>query len=324
MDRIKDKYKIISEIGSGGMAKIYLADDLLHDKKVAIKVLSNERIDDEISKKRFESEIKHMMRIESDYVVKFIDYYNNNDFKCIIMEYIDGTPLNDYIKERTNIMVDECVSISKNIALGLDALHNEGIIHRDIKSSNIIIDHNGHAKLIDLGISHTKEYNQSRLTKTNSVIGSVQYLAPEILSDRNPKRQSDIYSLGILMYEMLTGNVPFSGKNPADVLLEHKKNDVPMVNKVFPNIPQSVANIIAKATCKNLTIRYQDAWDLYNDLKTCLNDDRISEKPFSGLKFKQSSFKKSFHDKKLLIYIIIISILIALIIISIILILWVL
>lgn len=275
---IPKRYKIISNIGKGGMANIYLAYDNERKHNVAIKQLSSESSTNKVSVKRFEDEMELMAQIHSEYIVKIIDFQNEPDSRFIVMEYVDGQTLKQYIEYRTNIVPDQAVYIAKQLALGLHEMHKHGIIHRDIKSQNILIANDGRVKIIDLGIALGND--TSRVTQTNRLIGSVQYVAPELINKQPPSAQSDVYALGIILYEMLVGNVPFEGTDPMKVLLEHNKKTVPNAKKEVSSIPQSLANIIAQATAKNLAIRYKSAAEMYNSLKTALDPNRIDEPVF--------------------------------------------
>jgi len=206
------------------------------------------------------------------------------------MEHIEGDILKDYIARRSRLTADEAVDFAKQLSLGLAAIHKEGVIHRDIKASNIMVTYHGQVKIIDFGIAITEE--SDRLTRTDNVIGSVHYIAPEILDQHPLTPQSDIYALGILMFEMLTGDVPFKESDAVKTALKHKKSVVPSVNKYFDTIPQAVANVVIKATAKDMDKRYKTMIALFKDLETSLDNSRMHE-PILDLSAKQ---KKTFKD----------------------------
>lgn len=277
LNNVSSRYKVISELDKGGMATIYLANDSYSKKLVAIKVLDQINKKNIIHEKRFKSEVHLTTSVDSKYVVKIIDYVFNKDIQYIVMEYIEGIVLKKKIEQRVNFNSNETVSITKDLLLGLEAIHKAGIIHRDIKSLNVIIADSGEAKIIDFGISLNSE--SENLTKTNSVIGSVHYLAPEIINGEPASPMSDIYALGILMFEMLTGEYPYKNKDYLQVANQHRNKKLPSISKYNNNVRQSIINIIQKATAKKLSDRYKNTSEMYKDLSTSLSDKRLHEKP---------------------------------------------
>jgi serine/threonine-protein kinase len=276
IENISKRYKIISELDKGGMANIYLANDSYGGNLVAIKVLKNQK-NNAVDGRRFKSEVKLTTRVDSKYVVKIIDYVLNDDIQYIVMEYIEGTVLKKKIEQRINFNSNETVNITKDILLGLQKVHEAGIVHRDIKSLNIMIANSGEAKIIDFGISLSSD--SEHLTKTNNVIGSAHYLAPEIINGSKATNVSDIYALGILMFEMLTGRYPYNSKDYLVVANKHKNKPLPLITKYNNNVRQSVINVIKKATAKNISDRYKSAQEMYDDVSTALSDKRLHEKP---------------------------------------------
>lgn len=211
------------------------------------------------------------------------------------MEYIDGDTLKDYIEVKTRLVVDEAVEFAKQLTLGFMAIHKEKITHRDIKATNIMVTGHGQIKIIDFGIAITKE--SDRHTKVDNIIASPQYIAPELVNQEEPTEQSDVYSLGILLYEMLAGSVPYIGKNPIDTVVMHQQKTVPMINKTYDDIPQSVANIVMKATAKKKEDRYKNMAFFYDDLSTCLNKTRLFEEPHTFGNKKKTTFKDLINSK---------------------------
>ncbi len=306
IEKLSNQYKVISKIGAGGMAEIYLAEDKFDGKKVAIKILHPDKKNDIVAIKRFNSEINLTKKVSSPHVIKIYDHEFNEDNRYIVMEYIDGDIFKDYIEKRTKLTVDETIEFSKQLALGFAEIHKHGIVHRDIKSQNIMISEHGKIKIIDFGIALTEE--SDRLTRADKIIGSVQYLAPEILNQEKPTIKWDIYALGILMFEMLTGSTPFNEKDAVSTAMKHKTAKIPEVNKIVDSIPQSVANIISRATAKDTSSRYNDMNEFYQDLNTCLSKERLYEKPIVLGKGGKFNFIKLMNSKWMLVTILVIVI----------------
>lgn len=300
-ESINSKYKVTRKIGSGGMAEIYLAYDRDTGKRVAIKILHPSKSGSYADKKRFQYEIKLTAKVDSPFVVKIFDWNWDEKSQYIVMEYIEGETLKQYVQSKTRLTVDECVEFSKQLALGMYAIHNAGIIHRDIKSTNIIVDAHGQIKIIDFGIAITDD--SERLTRTDNIVGSPQYIAPELIEKEPPSERSDIYSLGILMFEMLTGNVPFNEKTPFETVKMHQSSVVPQVNKIFPNIPQSLANVIIKSTAREKGKRYEDMYKMFEDLDTCLDNSRLYEERYVLTETKRKTFYEIVTSKTALIVI---------------------
>ena len=273
--KISDRYQIIKSIGEGGMANVYLAYDTILDRNVAVKVLRGDLASDEKFVRRFQREALAASSLYNENIVEVYDVGEDNGQYYIVMEYIDGKHLKNLLKKRGKLTVPETVDIMSQIASGLSVAHDQYLIHRDIKPQNIMILENGLVKITDFGIAMAM--NSTQLTQTNSVMGSVHYLPPEQASGKGASLQSDIYSMGILMYELLTGKLPYHGDNAVEIALKHLKEPLPSIREELPSIPQSVENIIIKATAKNPKNRYADAKEMYEDLKTCLNENRLNE-----------------------------------------------
>ena len=273
--KINDRYQIIKTIGEGGMANVYLAYDTILDRNVAVKVLRGDLATDEKFVRRFQREALSASSLSHPNIVEVYDVGEDNGSYYIVMEYIDGKHLKQLLKKRGSLTLTEVVDIMLQVTDGMSAAHDSYIIHRDIKPQNIMILENGLIKITDFGIAMA--LNSTQLTQTNSVMGSVHYLPPEQASGKGATIQSDVYSMGILMYELLTGSLPFKGDNAVEIALKHIKESVPSVKELLPNIPQSIDNIIMKATAKNVKNRYQDAKEMHDDLKTALDDSRINE-----------------------------------------------
>ncbi|HIU11092.1 MAG TPA: Stk1 family PASTA domain-containing Ser/Thr kinase [Candidatus Onthocola stercorigallinarum] len=291
--KISDRYQIIKSIGEGGMANVYLAYDTILDRNVAVKVLRGDLATDEKFVRRFQREALSASSLSNPNIVEVYDVGEDNGEYYIVMEYVEGKHLKNLLKKRGKLTVPEVVDIVLQITSGLSVAHDSYIIHRDIKPQNILILDNGLVKITDFGIAVAM--NATQLTQTNSVMGSVHYLPPEQASGKGATLQSDIYSIGILMYELLTGKLPFKGDNAVEIALKHLKEPMPSIRDEYPEIPQSVENIILKATAKNPKNRYADAREMHEDLKTCLDESRKNE-----LKITFKYPEHDYDDTKLL------------------------
>ena len=272
--KVNERYEIIKTIGEGGMANVYLANDTILDRKVAIKVLRGDLSNDEKFIRRFKREALSVSNLSHPNIVEVYDVGEEEGNYYIVMEYIDGKTLKQLLQKRGALTLTEVIDIMSQLTDGLSHAHEAYIIHRDIKPQNIMIEDNGLVKITDFGIAMA--LNSTQLTQTNSVMGSVHYLPPEQANGKGSTVKSDIYSLGILMYELLTGSVPYKGDNAVEIALKHMKEKLPSIRKQNPTIPQSVENIVLKATAKNPKNRYDTVKEMYNDLQTAL--ERENEK----------------------------------------------
>ena len=282
--KINDRYQIMKTIGEGGMANVYLAYDTILDRNVAVKVLRGDLATDEKFVRRFQREALSASSLSHPNIVEVYDVGEDNGSYYIVMEYIKGKHLKQLLKQRGKLTLTEVVDIMLQITDGMSAAHDKYIIHRDIKPQNIMILENGLIKITDFGIAMA--LNSTQLTQTNSVMGSVHYLPPEQASGKGATIQSDVYSMGILMYELLTGELPFRGDNAVEIALKHIKEPFPRIRNILPNLPQSIENIIMKATAKNTKNRYTDAREMHDDLKTALTDERAAEPQYT-FKYKE-------------------------------------
>ncbi len=276
--KINDRYQIIKTIGEGGMANVYLAYDTILDRNVAVKVLRGDLATDEKFVRRFQREALSASSLSHPNIVEVYDVGEDNGQYFIVMEYIEGKHLKQLLKKRGNLTITEVIDIMLQITDGIAVAHDSYIIHRDIKPQNIMILENGLVKITDFGIAMAM--NAAQLTQTNSVMGSVHYLPPEQASGTGATLQSDIYSMGILMYELLCGHLPYRGDNAVEIALKHLKEPLPSIREYLPTLPQSVENVILKATAKNPKNRYADAREMHEDLKTVMDDSRINEAPY--------------------------------------------
>ncbi len=273
--KINDRYQIIKIIGEGGMANVYLAYDTILDRNVAVKILRGDLASDEKFVRRFQREALSASSLSHPNIVEVYDVGEDNGEYFIVMEYIEGKHLKQILKKRGNLTIPEVIDIMSQITEGMAEAHDSYIIHRDIKPQNIMILDNGVVKITDFGIATA--LNSTQLTQTNSVMGTVHYLPPEQASGKGATIQSDIYSMGILMYELLCGKLPFRGENAVEIALKHLKEPVPSIKEELPNLPQSIENVIIRATAKNPKNRYADAREMHEDLKTVLDESRLGE-----------------------------------------------
>ena len=272
---INDRYEIIRVIGEGGMANVYLANDTILNRKVAVKVLRGDLANDEKFVRRFQREALSASSLNHPNIVEMYDVGEDDGNFYIVMEYVDGKNLKQLIKRRTKLSLTEVVDIMKQLTDGISHAHDSFIIHRDIKPQNMLILDNGLVKITDFGIAVA--LNSTQLTQTNSVMGSVHYLPPEQAAGKGATFKSDIYSLGIMMYELITGKLPFRGENAVEIALKQMKEPIPSIREDNNEIPQAVENIVLKACAKNPKNRYDTAREMYNDLCTCLDEERKNE-----------------------------------------------
>ncbi len=276
--KINDRYQIIRTIGEGGMANVYLAHDIILDRNVAVKILRGDLADDEKFVRRFQREAIAASSLSHPNIVEMYDVGEDDGKYYIVMEYVDGKTLKNLVKKRGALTLPEVIDIMTQLTSAIACAHDSNIIHRDIKPQNVLIKENGIVKITDFGIAMA--LNSNELTQTNSVMGSVHYLPPEQANGKGATVKSDIYSLGIVMFELLTGTLPFRGDNAVEIAIKQMKNQIPSVCNINDKIPQSVENIILKACAKNPKNRYNTVVEMYNDIQTCLDEDRINEKRY--------------------------------------------
>ena len=276
--KINDRYEVIKSIGEGGMANVYLAYDTILDRNVAIKVLRGDLANDEKFVRRFQREALSASSLSHPNIVAMYDVGEDDGLYYIVMEYVEGKTLKQLLKKRGSLTLSEAIDIMLQLTDGMAHAHDSYIVHRDLKPQNIMIQDDGQIKITDFGIAMA--LNSTQLTQTNSVMGSVHYLPPEQAAGKGTTIKSDIYSMGIIFYELLTGELPFKGDSAVEIALKQMKEPLPDVHKLNNDIPQSIENVILKSTAKNPKNRYDDAKSMHNDLLTALNDDRINEEPY--------------------------------------------
>lgn len=270
------RYRIIRSLGEGGMANVYEAEDLVQKRRVTLKMLRFDLQDDPRSVERFHKEANSLTKLDNPYIVQIYDFGNDHGVPYLIMEYVKGTDLKTYLKEHYPLSCEKVVDIMEQILSAVESAHRIGIIHRDLKPQNILIDNYGKVKVTDFGIS-IAAMESATITKTNTMIGSVHYISPEQARGSIITKQSDIYSLGIILFELLTGKVPFEGQTAVSIAVKHYRDNLPSARKINPKVPQALENVILHATAKKLKDRYPDAETMARDLKTALLPVRKNE-----------------------------------------------
>ncbi|MGN7407584.1 Stk1 family PASTA domain-containing Ser/Thr kinase [Sporosarcina sp. SAFN-010] len=278
-NRIGDRYDIIGTIGEGGMSKVYVAHDVILDRDVAIKVLNYDFANEEELKRRFQREALSATSLTHANIVNIFDVGEEDELHYLVMEYVKGLTLKRFILENGPLEPEKAIPIMLQLVAAISNAHHNGIIHRDVKPQNILMDEDGNVKITDFGIAMA--LTATSHTKTNSVLGTVHYLSPEQARGGMATKKSDLYSLGIVFYELLTGKLPFSAESAVAIALKHLQEETPSVRADFPMIPQSVENIILKATAKDARHRYVSADAMYEDLLTALNPSRSNEPKFT-------------------------------------------
>ena len=277
---VGDRYEIVNKIGTGGMSDVYKAKDHTLGRFVAIKVLKPEFSEDVNFVTKFRTEAQSAAGLEHPNIVNIYDVGSENGMHYIVMEYVEGITLKTYIEKKGQLTFKEAVSIAIQVGRGIEAAHNKGIIHRDIKPQNIIISTEGKVKVTDFGIARAATSN----TISSDVMGSVHYASPEQARNGFVDGKSDIYSLGIVMYEMVTGRVPFDGDTTVAVAIQHLQEEIVPPSAYAPNLPISMEKIILKCTQKNPDRRYESMTALLADLRKALispNEDFVVIAPVS-------------------------------------------
>ena len=270
------RYRILKQIGRGGMADVYLAKDLILDgEEVAVKVLRTNYQTDPIAVARFQREARAMADLDHPHIVRITDIGEEEGQQYLAMEYVAGLDLKRYIKEHHPLSNEEAIRIMGQILLAMRLAHTRGIVHRDLKPQNILLTPDGTAKVTDFGIAVA--FAETSLTQTNSMLGSVHYLSPEQARGSKATVQSDIYAMGIIFYEMLTGHIPYDGDSAVTIALQHFQKPLPSVIAENPSVPQALENVVIKATAKKLTDRYKSVAEMYVDLSSSLSYNRRNE-----------------------------------------------
>lgn len=272
---VANRYKIIRKLGEGGTAKVYLAYDQIDERNVSLKILKKENIDDRKVKK-FKKEAETLALLDDENIVKIYDVGQDDNLHYIAAEYIDGMTLKDYIRTCSPIPVEEIVKLSQQILHGVKHAHERGVVHKDLKTQNILLDEHKNVKITDFGIADIMDED---VTRTQSLMGTPQYIAPEILNRESLTAQSDLYSVGIVMYEMCVMQVPFVGEKAAYIMIKQMSQPLPSIIAQRADIPQSLENVIIKSTAKKLNNRYQNAKEMIDDLNHVFDADKMDEQP---------------------------------------------
>lgn len=272
---IGHRYRIIRSLGEGGMANVYLAHDMVLDRDISVKLLRLDLRDDPSIKRRFHREAMAATQLNDPHIVGIYDVGEDHGLQYMVMQYVKGTDLKAYIKKHYPIPLPQVIDIMEQVLSAVATAHAHGIIHRDLKPQNILIDENKNVKITDFGIAVA--VSQDSLTQTNTLMGSVHYLSPEQARGSIATKQSDIYSLGIILFELLTGKVPFEGETAVSIALKHFREEIPSVREQNKGIPQALENVIIKATAKEPAERYNSVNEMAGDLKTVLDPQRANE-----------------------------------------------
>ncbi len=265
---LADRYVIKEIIGQGGMADVYLARDTILDRNVAVKILRSHLAQDDTYVQRFRREASAAATLSHRNIIEIYDVGEEDGQYYIVMEYVSGMTLKELIYKRGALHLQEAVDVMLQLTSGVEEAHAHGVIHRDLKPQNILVTDSGILKIGDFGIATVQSFSQ--VTESQTIMGSLHYLAPEIIRGEKATRQSDIYALGIIFYELLRGQVPFNADTAVNIAIKHMREDIPSIREFNPTIPQSIENIIIRATAKNPEDRYQDVADFHYALSQAL------------------------------------------------------
>lgn len=264
------RYRILKSIGRGGMADVYLANDLILDnERVAIKVLRTNYQTDQVAVARFQREARAMAELSHPNIVAIRDIGEEDGQQFLVMEYVDGSDLKKYIQDHAPLSNQDVVRIMGEVLSAMTLAHQKGIIHRDLKPQNVLLTKDGRAKVTDFGIAVA--FAETSLTQTNSMLGSVHYLSPEQARGSKATIQSDIYAMGIMLFEMLTGHIPYDGDSAVTIALQHFQKPLPSILAENRNVPQALENVVIRATAKKLENRYNSTLEMSRDLVTSLH-----------------------------------------------------
>ncbi|MBG9979798.1 Stk1 family PASTA domain-containing Ser/Thr kinase [Facklamia sp. DSM 111018] len=278
-DKLSDRYVLNSLIGQGGMANVFLAHDLILDRKVAVKVLRYDFQENQDAIKRFQREAISASQLLHPNIVEVYDVDEHENQQYIVMEYVEGQDLKSFIKENAPVSLELVVAIMCQIVAGIGVAHRNRIIHRDIKPQNVMITKDNIVKITDFGIAVA--LSDTSITQTNTLLGSVHYLSPEQARGSSAATKSDIYAMGVVLYELITGKVPHDGESAVSIALKHFQEPFPRIREKLDYVPQSLENVVLRATAKQPQDRYKSAQDMFNDLSTCLSSNRINEQTFN-------------------------------------------
>jgi serine/threonine protein kinase len=266
--QLSGRYRLDAQVGAGGMSTVYRAFDVTLERRVAIKLMHREIASDSDQLERFRREARSVAQLSHPHIVGVIDAGEDESRPYIVLEYVEGETLKDRIRRMGRLPVDEALAYAIEIARALGAAHARHIVHRDVKPQNVLIDEEGSAKVTDFGIA--RSLDEDGLTADGRVLGTTDYVSPEQALGHDVNVQSDIYSLGIVLFEMLTGEVPFGGENQVAVAMKHVREDLPDIQVRRPQVSATLAAVLDRMTDKDLRRRYPDALSLVADLEETL------------------------------------------------------
>ncbi|QTQ09104.1 Stk1 family PASTA domain-containing Ser/Thr kinase [Macrococcoides canis] len=278
---ISERYKLLKYIGGGGMSSVYLAEDIILDQKVAVKIINIPHVDVDRAVQRFQREVQNATTLSHPNIVKVLDVDEDERHYYLVMEYVEGPTLHEYIQQQGPLSPEEAVFFTKQILRGIEHAHSYRIVHRDIKPQNILMTEDKELKISDFGIA--RALSETAMTQTNHIMGSVHYLSPEQAKGIRTDESSDIYSIGIVLYEMLTGHPPFEGESAVSIAIKHIQETIPSIREENSAIPQSLENVVNKATMKDKLRRYRTTQEMYDDLTTSLDVSRTKEDKVSDI-----------------------------------------
>lgn len=287
-DIIDDRYRIERKLGEGGMSIVYEATDIISKKQVAIKIIKGDMMSNATNLSRFEREARAAASLSHPNIVRVVSLGTYESRPYMANEYVNGKNLRDVLDTRSHFTPLEACDIMYQLSSAIIHSHEHGVIHRDIKPQNVYLTADGTIKLGDFGIATFE--NSARLTRSETIIGSAHYLAPEISKGQQASFASDIYSLGVTFFELITGKVPFDADTPVGVAIKHIKDKFPSPRKIIPSTPAEIERIILKATRKNPSERYKSVLEMRKDIERILRNPEI-------IKEKHSFFYRLFHRK---------------------------
>ena len=295
---VNERYKVIDKLGGGGMSIVYLAEDTILNRKVAIKAISIPPREKEETLKRFEREVHNSSQLSHENIVSMIDVDEEDECFYLVMEYIEGPTLAEYIHSHGSLSVETAIKFTEQILSGIKHAHDMRIVHRDIKPQNVLIDKNKTLKIFDFGIA--KALSETSLTQTNHVLGTVQYLSPEQAKGESTDEGTDIYSIGIVLYEMLVGEPPFNGETAVSIAIKHIQDSIPNITTdKREEVPQALSNVVLRATEKDKHNRYHTVQEMCDDLTSALHENRANEEKYELDKTKTVPLTKDELNKKI-------------------------
>ena len=295
---VNERYKVIDKLGGGGMSIVYLAEDTILNRKVAIKAISIPPREKEETLKRFEREVHNSSQLSHENIVSMIDVDEEDECFYLVMEYIEGPTLAEYIHSHGPLSVETAIKFTEQILSGIKHAHDMRIVHRDIKPQNVLIDKNKTLKIFDFGIA--KALSETSLTQTNHVLGTVQYLSPEQAKGESTDEGTDIYSIGIVLYEMLVGEPPFNGETAVSIAIKHIQDSIPNITTdKREEVPHALSNVVLRATEKDKHNRYHTVQEMCDDLTSALHENRANEEKYELDKTKTVPLTKDELNKKI-------------------------